>query len=144
RNGVVEWGAILPPNWPNHKEGVLDWSWAGDSPLPPLGLGDLASVKAVYHLTVDASAGTFTITVDGDTTEAIPFNATARRLELGLQGAEGILQGLDTVQDVTVTGTGDPGGSEDADPFVITFYNPPTPGSVTVDDSGLTGSATLE
>lgn len=129
-------------------DGVIEEElvWGGVSALPPLGLGDLASIKAVYELVVDASAGTFTITVDGDTTEAIPFNANARRIEGTSVGTPQGLQGLTTVQDVTVTGTGAPADEEEeveADPFVITFYNPPNPGEVTVDDSGLTGSATL-
>lgn len=138
RNGVVEWGAILPPDYPNHKDGVLDWSWASTNVLPPLGLGDLASVKAVYTLVVDASAGSFTLTVDGDTTENLDYNVTAFVLEGSSVGTPFGLQGLNTVQDVTVTGAG-----TDEDPFVITFYNPPNPGAVSVDDSGLTGTATL-
>lgn len=65
-------------------------------------------------LTVDASAGTFTLTLEGDVTAALAFNATAAQVRAALEALPGIAPG-----DVTVTGgVGAAGGGT---PYVITF-----------------------
>lgn len=73
---------------------------------------------------------TFTLTVDGQTTEPLPWNASAGQIEgvsetLTPPGSG--LQGLSNVDDVTVQGSGTL-----AEPWVIVFHVPPAVGSLTV------------
>jgi hypothetical protein len=129
-NGVVETIGIYPKT---DRDGAQDWKWGTENILPPLGLEDLGNIKEEWSLHTTATAGTFTVTVDGDTTEALAFDISADGLEgSGVDAGSG-LQGLSTVQDVTVSGSGTA-----ADPWIITFYNPPDPTTVTVDGSNLT------
>ncbi|HEY7824594.1 MAG TPA: hypothetical protein VIG24_17260, partial [Acidimicrobiia bacterium] len=78
----------------------------------------------------DPETDTFTVTVDGDTTEALATNISASDLEgisetLTPPGSG--LQGLTTVNDVTVQGSG-----KASDPFVFIFHDPPAVGTVSV------------
>lgn len=87
----------------------------------------------------DSVSGNFTITVDGQTTANIAFNANAAAVVSALEA-------LSTVEvgDVTVTGTGSV-----ADPFILTFVgrNVDTGGEaypvVTVTDVDLSGTPTI-
>lgn len=70
-----------------------------------------AAIRADYRA-VDvgaATGGTFTLTVDGQTTAAIAYNASASAVKSALEA-------LSTVDTVTVTGVGSA-----ADPWVIVF-----------------------
>lgn len=142
RNGLVEGVGILPKNYPNHKEGAFDWKWGAENVLPSLDLADLGSIRAEYELYNDQTGGgTFTVTVEHggatDTTESLDFDVTAGGLE-GSVPADTGLQGLSTVNDVAVSGS----GTSD-DPWVITFYDPTSPTSVSVTDAdGLTSTLT--
>lgn len=69
---------------------------------------------------------TFTVDVDGDTTEALDWDISDNGLEGTATGGTG-LQGLTTVSDVTVSGSGTA-----ADPWIIAFIDPAAPSSVTV------------
>lgn len=90
-------------------------------------------------IAVDAGGGTFTITVEGATTAAIAFNATA----LAVQTALELLPGI-TPLDLTVSGG--PGAAGGATPYVIQWnpfgpyggLNAPT---VTTGAGSLTGGA---
>ena len=70
---------------------------------------------------------TFTLTVDGDTTSGLDWDVSAL-------GIENNVQGLSTVADITVEGSGNID-----DPWIIVFYDPIEPPTFTVDDSGLSG-----
>lgn len=101
------------------------------------GLGNLTKLNDGFDTGTDP---TFTISVDGDTTEALPWDATASQLEgvgetLNPPGSG--LQGLTTVADVLVSGSGTA-----ADPWTFVFYDPPNPGTVSV--TFLAGTAELE
>lgn len=88
-------------------------------------------------IAVDATGGTFTITVEGAATAAIAFNATAAAVQAALELLPGIAPG-----DLTVTGG--PGAAGGATPYVITWggryagLNAPT---ITTGAGSLTGGA---
>lgn len=68
----------------------------------------------VQEVTVDATAGNYTLEFDGEVTDNIAFNATAAAVETALEGLSNIQPG-----DVVVTGgPGDAGGTT---PYVVTF-----------------------
>jgi len=81
-------------------------------------------------ITVDigtASAGTFTLTIGGQTTTGIAFNASAGTVETAVEA-------LAIVVAATVTGTGATGT-----PWIITIDDPITPLTLTSSGAGLTG-----
>src|SRR5690606_23381490 len=78
---------------------------------------------------------TFTITVDGETTNALAWNASTDAIEGDTHAGTG-LQGLPNVADVTVQGSG-----KASDPWVIIFYSPPKINTLTVSFSGGTAVA---
>jgi hypothetical protein len=67
-----------------------------------------------YSVTVDATSGTWTITVEGDTSAAVAFNVSAANLRTAIENLPGVNAG-----DVTVTGG--PGASGGGTPYVVTF-----------------------
>ncbi len=91
---------------------------------------DYASVVAtdeVQIVTIDATAGTFTLTWGGDTTDAIAEGASAAAVQTALEGLAGI-----SIGDVVVTGSA--GG-----PYTVTFG-----GNLADEDvAALTGSGAL-
>lgn len=101
------------------------------SPDMTINTGGLTGGSATLIKVYDGfakSGTTFTLTVDAQTTSALPWNASNTAIENALQA-------LSTVADVTVT---DAAGTLD-DPWVITFYDPLNPGSVTANGAGLSG-----
>lgn len=88
-----------------------------------------AAKNDAYDFYTDASGGTFTITVDGQTTSGIAYNASAATIATAVEG-------LSTVADVTVTGAGTSG-----DPWRMEFVgtDAETSFSVSFDGSSLTG-----
>lgn len=86
-----------------------------------------SNVRKVNH--GGATGGTFTLTVDGQTTAGIAYNASATSVKSALEA-------LSTVTTATVTGTGTV-----ADPWVITLDDTGSDRTVTGDGSGLTGGA---
>jgi len=78
--------------------------------------GDSPPASAVQTLTVDASAGTFTLTFRGQTTAALAFNVSAGSLQTALQGLGTIGAG-----NVLVTPAGATGGAGGGTPYGITF-----------------------
>lgn len=88
----------------------------------------------VQSVTVDGTAGTYTLEFKGETSAAIDFDATASELKAALEL-------LDTIDEVTVTGgPGDDGGTS---PYVVTFggFNGGQDQPLLVaDDAGLTGT----
>lgn len=94
-----------------------------------------ASPSEVQTVTVDATAGNFTITFDGATTGNIAFNASAATVQTALEA-------LSTINPGDVTVTGGPGAAGGGTPYTLTFggryvgLNVP---QVTAADVSLTG-----
>lgn len=94
-----------------------------------------AAVNEVQRISVASgapSAGTFTLTFSGQTTAAIPFNATAAQVQAALEALSNI-----NVGDVAVTGGPLPGT-----PIDVTFqgqYSGTNVPQMTVDNTGVTG-----
>jgi len=131
-NGLVEKLAVYPYNYPNDIPTAQDWVWGGPSIIPSLTLADMGSVREVWELWHDGTGGSFTLTVDGQTTTAIDYTIVSPTV------IENRLQTLSTVNDVTVS------GGNNSVREVIELYNGATGGSqgldVTVD--GVTETAT--
>jgi hypothetical protein len=88
-------------------------------------------------IAVDATAGTFTVTVEGETTAAIAFNASAATVQAAIELLPGIEPG-----DVTVTGG--PGAAGGATPYVVTWggrYAGLNAPAITTGAGSLTGGA---
>lgn len=86
---------------------------------------------------VNATGGTFTITVEGATTAAIAFNATAAAVQAALELLPGVSPG-----DLTVSGG--PGNSGGTTPYVITWggrYAGVDAPAITTGAGSLTGGA---
>jgi hypothetical protein len=138
-NGVVETIGIYPKT---DRDGAQDWKWGTENILPPLGLEDLGNIKEEWEIVLlgeryqldlfSATAGTFTLTAEGNTTAAIAFDATASTITSALEALAGITEV--SVQETDV----------DSRSFWIVFETPKDlSANMTLDDSGLTGSATL-
>lgn len=88
-------------------------------------------------IAVDATGGTFTITIEGQTTAAIAFNATAAQVQAAVELLPGVGPG-----DLTVTGG--PGNAGGTTPYVITWggrYAGVDAPAVTTGAGSLTGGA---
>lgn len=108
RNGLVEDIAIPPYGYPNHVAGAMDHVWGGESVLPDLGIGNLGSLREEWEVSTDHTSGQWNADVDGDDVD-LDWDAAAREVE-GLSESlvpNGTgLQGLSTVDDVAVSGSG--------------------------------------
>jgi hypothetical protein len=80
-------------------------------------------------ITGGPAGGTFTLTLSGQTTAAIDFDATADELKLALEALSNIAVG-----DIEVTG-----GPGPATPWVVKFVNITNPAQMTADGALLTG-----
>jgi hypothetical protein len=91
----------------------------------------VVGVNEVNLLTIDATGGTFTVTVNGQTTSAVAENASAATLQTALEALSNVAPG-----DVTVTGSA--GG-----PYTITWAAAlaNTNITITADGTSLTGGA---
>jgi len=90
-----------------------------------IGVGFTPTTATTTVLTINATGGTFTLTVSGQTTGAIAFDATANAVETALEL-------LSTVDVATVTGNA--GG-----PYTITVDSSVTASTFTADAASLTG-----
>lgn len=111
-----------------------DYYYGGPAGAPA---ADVAPAQPIcgglgYTVTITGSptGGTFTLTVDGQTTSGIAYNATATAVQAALEA-------LSTVAVGQVTVTGGPGP---ATPYVVTLA--PELGALTGSGSGLTGGTT--
>lgn len=98
------------------KAGDKLWINPADNTLSKLALP--GEVNPQIKLTVSATGGTFTFTIDGAVSGAIAFNATAAALREALEAMPNIKPG-----DITVTGG--PGDATGTKPYVITFVAGP-------------------
>lgn len=89
------------------------------------GIGFSCSTSTTVILTINATGGTFTLSVSGQTTSSIPENAAASAVESALEA-------LSTVTVATVTGSN--GG-----PFTITVDSSVTAATFTANAGSLTG-----
>lgn len=93
------------------------------------------AAKEVQSITVDATGGTFTATMEGNTTAALAYNITAGNLQTALNA-------LTEDHDVVVTGgPGDAGGTT---PYVVTFQSGGNVPLITTADSLTGGAGTAE
>lgn len=95
---------------------------------------DVAYTPGKWTVTVDATGGTFTLTIGGQTTAAIAFNAAASAVATALNN-------LDAVSGATVTGG--PGAAGGGTPYTIVIPDIEGTGAETLTASGasLTGGA---
>lgn len=91
--------------------------------------GDLVQVLTIVG---SPTGGTFTITVAGQTTTALAYNATAATVQTALQAFSGGYAGAPTANPFGLTVTGSAGG-----PYTITFANFGSP--VSANQKSLTG-----
>lgn len=110
------------------------WQWGAPSWLENPGFEDTPSSSAAFQLSIDATAGTFTITIGADTTAAIPFNAGAADIAIAVEA-------LPLIVDVVVTGVGTA-----TNPFILEFLDPANAdiGTVSTNSAGLTGLASVQ
>jgi hypothetical protein len=95
--------------------GVWKRAWGRDVVRPGMP-GDKPPASAVRTVTVDATAGSFTLSFKGQTTGDLAFNAPAATVQTALQGLSSIGAG-----NATVTPAGATGGAGGGTPYVITF-----------------------
>ena len=108
--------SVLPTNW------RLELSTNGGSTWEPVASGRTASKSAAVAstgfsagwLTVEAVGGTFTLAVEGKTTSALSYNASASAVQSALEALPAI--GSDNVEV-----TGGPGDATGSTPYTITF-----------------------
>ena len=72
------------------------------------------AVNEVQSITVDGTGGTWTITIAGETTTDLDFDATATEVQDALEA-------LVNIEDGDVTVTGGPGDAGGTNPYVLTF-----------------------
>lgn len=90
-----------------------------------------ASAESV-SIAVDATSGTWTITVEDEVSDPVAFNVSAAGLRAAIEGLAGIDPG-----DVTVTGG--PGNAGGTTPYVVTFTTPGDVPNITAQDVDLAG-----
>jgi hypothetical protein len=103
------------------------------------------SPNQVEKLTVDATAGTYTLKFAGQTTAPIEYNAPAGKGE-GSGSVEAALEALSNIAPGDVSLSGGPGGPGGKNPYIISFEGAYAGKSVTRlerDQSALTGTATV-
>lgn len=134
-NSLLAYARLEPYDWDGSADFTStfpDWVWGGRNVVGNPGFEDNLNTPTIYNLVIDASAGTYTLSDGVDTTSAIAFNANAVAVENALESDIG------AITDALVSGSGTA-----ADPFVIELVTPPFGVNLTVDDSGLTGTATM-
>lgn len=112
-----------------------NWQWGAPNLLENPGFEDSALTSAAFKITVNATAGTYTVTLSAfGTSPAINWNAQEADVAIAIEAITGI-------NDVTVAGDG-----SDSNPFVIEFLDPANTdlGTISIDSSGLTGLASPE
>lgn len=113
-----------PSTFPNHVFG-------GPNILDNPGFENQQTAPEIYDVWSDATGGTFTLTVDAQTTATITYNASATTVNDKLEA-------LSTVTDVLVGGVG-----TEADPWRIESVDPKFPAAMmTGNGTGLTGDTT--
>lgn len=132
----LDWAVVEAFDWDGTADStstVADWIYGGRNLIPELALGDLGSIREQWEVYTTATGGTWTATVDGQTTNNLDYNASLDDIQGSPLTGNG-LEGLSTVDDVTVSGA----GTSD-DPWVITFFAPPAPAAVSFSGAGLSG-----
>lgn len=92
-------------------------------------VADGAAEAQTVTITGTPTGGTFTLTWDGQTTSAIPYNATAAQVQSALRALSNMPE-----SGVTVTGGPGPGTA-----FTVTFYDGANVAQMTASAAGLTG-----
>lgn len=141
--GATEDIPVYPPDYGvNNPSKRPNWVWAGENIAGPLPLADLGSIREEwtlylsgerYELDVSlATSGNYTLTVGGNTTSAIDWDATASEIQSALEALTGVTE-VSVLQE-----------DEDTREFVIVFEDPKDLGSdMTLDDSGISNLGDL-
>lgn len=129
-NAVMDWVIVEPWDWDGSTEFASrfpDWIYGGPNVLVDPTFTSPVCSPRISEFWTDATSGTWTATVDGDTTAGIAFNA-------GALAVESAYQALSTVNDVLVEGTGEP-----STPWRVTFVDPCFPTTYSVSSGTLNG-----
>jgi hypothetical protein len=121
---------------------IFGWNVVASGP------DNVTPASAVQSVNVPASVtgGTFTLTFNGKTTPALPFNASAAEVQSALVALSSVGEGSVIINNVSVTGpnvevTGGPGASA---PYAVTFAkylsNTPVP-TISANSSNLAGGS---
>lgn len=103
--GAFDKAFIYSFDYPLNPSLIQDHIWAGKNVLSDPGFEEAGEVQEVYQIDLDeATGGTFTLTVGGDTTGSINFNASASSIETELQALTGTPPVLDVVVEDTEDG----------------------------------------
>src|SRR5690606_21663103 len=131
---------VYPPDWPTNPSRRPNWVWAGDNALGDLSIDRLGNIHETWEVYLSGeryvldksgtSAGTFTLTVEGDETDPIDWDAGAAAIKSALEE-------LDSVDEVTVIHN-----QEDREFYIISDAPTDLPSDMPLDDAELTGTAT--
>lgn len=120
-----------PREYPDILTEVQDTIWAGENALDNPSMEEAEVTNTKVEVWADATGGTFTFTILGDTTAPIDWDASVVQMEQRLQD-------LASIDDVLVSAGDDPG--TEGDPWQIEFIVPAIiTGGLNVDDALLTG-----
>jgi parallel beta-helix repeat protein len=123
---------VEPYDWDgtaNFVSQFPDWVWGGIDVMRSITVSGLARVPDVWEIGTDGTGGTFTLTLNGNPTAAIAYNASYNALEGAVQATD--LGNVDAVVD---------GGEGTIDqPWRLAINLPPDGNSLTADFTGVTG-----
>lgn len=135
----LEWilDRCLVPNYDHPADPTVDpdWIYGADSVLYNTDFETSGITSAAFQLSIDATAGTFTVTLSAfGTSPAINWNADYTAVQTAIEAITGI-------NDVAVSGAGTA-----ENPFVIEFLDPSETdvGTVSANSGGLTGLASVQ
>lgn len=127
---VMDWAVVEPWDWDGSADFTSqfpDWVYGGRNVLVDPLFDNPTCSPRISEFWTDATSGTWTATVNGNTTAGIPFNATPLQVETAYEA-------LASVTDVLVQGTG-----LNTDPWQVTFVDPCFPSTYSVSSGTLNG-----
>lgn len=132
---IFDYARLYPYDYPTTPSVETSWIWGGDSILANGGLEESTASNETQAITLDATAGTWTATHEGNTATGLAWDINASTLETSLEAA------WSHVISLSVTGAGDSDS-----PFLVTWVDPggENESLMTVNDAGLTGTASVD
>lgn len=131
---IMDYARVEAYDWDGSDDwvpSIPDWIYGGGNVLSNPGFEQSPVVPKVFKITIDASAGTFTLSDGTDTTSAIAYNVAAGDLDNTIE------TDITAITDIAVTGAG-PGV------YLMEMVDPPFGVNLTLDDAGLTGTGAIE